>query len=117
MCTGDGMFSGYTQSDITFNGVDHDFILKDVKATDIPTPWDPNVYFNPATISIPQTNFKVGYFFNDHFSVSVGVDHMKYVMTNGQTVKMTGNIERDGSGYNGIYNDTDQTLSTDFFDI
>ena len=106
--------SGYTKSDISFNGTDHDFILKSVKAKDNPTPWDASVYLNPSLMSIPQTNFKIGYFFNDHFNVSVGVDHMKYLMINDQTVKMTGYIERDGSVYNGIYNNTDHTLSNDF---
>lgn len=106
--------SGYSKSDITFHGIDHDFILRDVKATDIPTPWDPNIYLNPALITIPQTNFKIGYFFSDHYSISFGVDHMKYVMTNDQTVKMDGYIDREGSKYHGIYNNQDHVLSEDF---
>jgi hypothetical protein len=27
-----------------------------------------------------QTNFRIGYFINDHYSIALGVDHMKYVM-------------------------------------
>jgi hypothetical protein len=36
---------------------------------------------NPARMTIPQTNFRLGYFINDHYS-SYWVDHMKYVLQN-----------------------------------
>jgi hypothetical protein len=33
-------------------------------------------------MTIPQTNFRIGYFINDHYSIALGVDHMKYVTQN-----------------------------------
>lgn len=82
--------SAYTNSDIRFEGADYDFILKDVSATDRPSKYRANLYFNPKTFSVPQYNFRIGYFITDHLSVSLGVDHMKYVVGNGQSVKITG---------------------------
>jgi hypothetical protein len=36
-----------------------------------------------------QTNFKLGYFINDHYSIALGADHMKYVVTQDQTANIT----------------------------
>jgi hypothetical protein len=36
-------------------------------------------YINPARMTIPQTKNE-NCFTNDHYSVAVGVDHMKYVL-------------------------------------
>ena len=38
-------------------------------AKDRQTAWDPSIYLNPALITIPQTNFKIGYFINDHYNM------------------------------------------------
>jgi hypothetical protein len=43
-------------------------------------------------MTIPQTNFKLGYFINDHYSIALGADHMKYVVTQDQTGNITGTI-------------------------
>jgi hypothetical protein len=40
-------------------------------------------------MTIPQTNFRIGYFINDHYSIALGVDHMKYVAQN-QVANITG---------------------------
>jgi hypothetical protein len=72
-------------------------------------------YVNPANMTIPQTNFRMGYFINDHYSVSIGWDHMKYVMTQNQTANVTGYInlpaDQAGSIYNGVYNNTPVDMS------
>ncbi len=47
-------------------------------------------YINPMEMTIPQTNFKLGYFINDHYNISIGVDHMKYVMTQDQKTAISG---------------------------
>ena len=46
----------------------------------------------PANITIPQTNYRIGYFFKEHYTISVGVDHMKYVMIADQKVQINGEI-------------------------
>ena len=76
--------SAYTKSDITFTGNDYNFTLYDVVADDRQSPLSANIYLNPANITIPQYNMRIGYFFNDKYNISFGVDHMKYVMRSNQ---------------------------------
>ena len=102
----------YSKSDITFKGEDYYFTLDNVKAEDKPKPFG-IYYFQPDEVTIPQTNFRVGYFFHDHYNVTFGVDHMKYVMRNDQTVNISGNID-NGSNYDGIYNNDDIFLHYNF---
>ncbi|MFM7731566.1 MAG: hypothetical protein ACKO6L_11040 [Flavobacteriales bacterium] len=85
--------SQYSMSDIHFWGDGYDFTLHDVQAHDRQTPYKTETYFGLRTITIPQTNFRVGYFLNDHWCVTLGYDHMKYVMTQYQTVAFTGSIQ------------------------
>ena len=84
-------FSSYTKSDIHFKGVGYDFTLYDVKAADRPTKLS-MTYINPSTISIPQFNFHFGYHIKDNYSISLGWDHMKYVVDIPQSVKIKGFI-------------------------
>ena len=102
----------YSKSNIGFLGDDYNFNLKRVVAKDRQSPFSFNKYLNPATISIPQYNFRIGYFLNDRWAVSVGMDHMKYVMVNDQTVKISGTIE--GHNYDGAYQNEDIVLTPDF---
>lgn len=85
-------FSAYAKSDIHFTGPGYDFTLHDVKAGDRPTElsWD---YINPGRITIPQFNFHFGYFINDNYSISLGWDHMKYVVNTPQQVRFTGHAD------------------------
>lgn len=106
--------SDYTTSDIHFKGEDFDFSLYDVRAKDKPSPYDPDVYFDPGKFTIPQYNFRIGYFINDHYSLSIGADHMKYVMINEQTVRMTGIIRNTQTDYDGEYQDAEFVISRDF---
>jgi hypothetical protein len=107
-----GNRESYSKSDITFKGKDYNFTLENVKAHDKPKGWHVD-YINPARMTIPQTNFKMGYFVSDHYSVSVGVDHMKYVMNQNQTVNMTGTIAGNPP-FNGVYDKTPMLMSVDF---
>jgi len=99
----------YSDSDIRFKGDGYDFTLNDVKATDRPTAFGIDPYFNPADMTLPQTNFKIGYFIDDNLSLSFGVDHMKYVMKTNQTVHRKGTIATGGN-FDGVY-DGDVDLS------
>ena len=104
----------FSNSDIRFRGNDYDFTLKNVVARDRQTPFTLDPYFNPAKISIPQTNFRIGYFISDHYNISFGIDHMKYVMSQNQTVKIDGKISGSEIKYNGVYNGSDIILTDDF---
>lgn len=102
----------YTKSDVTFTGTDYNFTLNSITAHDKPKGWHID-YINPARMTIPQTNFRMGYFVNDHYSIAIGVDHMKYVMTQNQTANITGTIAA-GTPYDGVYNNTPIVLTEDF---
>ncbi|WP_053975327.1 hypothetical protein [Polaribacter dokdonensis] len=103
----------YSNSDISFKGNNYDFTLQDVVAYDRPTDFSYNDYFKLDRITIPQTNFRIGYFLNDHYTVSVGVDHMKYVVQSYQTVKINGEINA-GTPFDGVYNNNDIDLINEF---
>lgn len=79
----------YSKSNIHFKGADYDFTIYDVSAHDKPKGWHID-YINPVRMTIPQTNLRIGYFINDHYSVAIGVDHMKYVMDQDIAVNYTG---------------------------
>lgn len=91
-----GNRDNYTKSDIHFTGTDYNFTLQNVIAEDKPKGWHVD-YINPARMTIPQTNFRLGYFLNDHYAVSVGVDHMKYVMVQDQVVNFNGSYANAGT--------------------
>lgn len=104
----------FSDSEIHFDGPDHNYSLYKVVATDRQTPFNVDPYLNPGLITIPQTNARLGYFIHDNWEISIGVDHMKYVMVQDQTVKINGYIDVDGSEYNGVYENEDIVLSDDF---
>ena len=91
-----GNRESYSKSDIHFKGNDYDFTLYDVKAQDKPKGWHID-YVNPARMTIPQTNFRLGYFISDHYSITLGVDHMKYVMRQNQAVDYSGSFPNAGT--------------------
>ncbi len=86
----------YSKSDIRFFGKDYDFVLENVSAKDKPKGWHID-YFNPARMTIPQTNLRIGYFINNHYSIAIGVDHMKYVMNQDVAVNIKGTYPNEGT--------------------
>ncbi|MBT6514413.1 MAG: hypothetical protein HOK65_06555, partial [Crocinitomicaceae bacterium] len=59
----------YAPSDIKFEGQDYNFVLYDAKAVDFPSEFNPSVYFGLFTFTIPQYNYRVGYFVTNDISV------------------------------------------------
>lgn len=109
----------YTASDIRFYGTNYDFTLQNVVAKDRQSPFNFRTYFSPKKLTIPQYNFRFGYFFTDHYSISFGADHMKYVMQNYlngavQQVEINGHIENSGTAYDNVYNHDTIALNPDF---
>ena len=94
----------YSESDIRFHGNDYDFTLAKVVAHDRQTPIGADPYLDPERITIPQTNLRIGYYLTDHWSISLGLDHMKYVMDQDQTVGINGSIQNSGTPYDKVYN-------------
>src|SRR5882672_4746418 len=79
----------FTTSRIHFTGDNYDFTLHDVVASDRPEAFSFENYFAPKNIWIPQYNYRVGWFYNDFWSISIGLDHMKYVVNADQEVQIT----------------------------
>ena len=106
----------YSYSDIRFKGDNYNFTLFDVAAQDRQTGWDPSVYLNPGNMTIPQTVARVGYYFHDNWNLSLGVDHMKYVMVRNQLATIDGYIDLQNSftQFNGIYDNEQLMISEDF---
>lgn len=109
-----GNRESFSRSDIHFKGDNYDFTLYDVSAHDKPKGWQMD-YLNPGRMTIPQTNFRMGYFISDHYNVSIGLDHMKYVMYQDRIVDYTGTYPNQGT-YNEVVpgNPNQVNLSTDF---
>jgi hypothetical protein len=75
---------------VTHSYDSYDFTLYDVKAKDLPG-------FKKIInrdISIPQYNYRLGYFFNDKhdLGIEINFDHTKYIMLGGQRVHLKGTI-------------------------
>ena len=113
-----GNRESYTKSDVTFTGKDYNFTIDNMAAKDKPKGWHVD-YINPMRMTIPQTNFRLGYFVSDHYSVTIGVDHMKYVMTQNQIANVTGSVNlptgAPGAIHNGIYNNTPVNFADETF--
>ncbi len=64
-------------------------------------------------MTIPQTNFRMGYFINDHYSIAIGLDHMKYVLTQDQTATISGHIDSP-LPFAKIYDNTPTVITESF---
>lgn len=95
---GDMMFfwgwnrAAYTNSDIHFKGTNYNFTLDNVQARDRQTPFRFNIYFNLGKVTVPQVNYRLTYFLADNLGLTIGVDHMKYVMVQDQVADISGFI-------------------------
>lgn len=81
----------FTRSDINFVGPEYDFVLVDAAARDRPST-EFKTYINPSTISVPQFNVRVGWYYKHRWDWSIGYDHMKYVMRDWQELYINGDI-------------------------
>lgn len=98
--------AAYSKSDMHFWGNGYDFVLSDVAATDAPTK-DLFTYIKPNAFTVPQYNYRLGYYLTDKVFVSLGSDHMKYVIEK-QASRLSGKIS---SGDNqGNYNHTEVVI-------
>ena len=118
-----GNRESFSKSDIHFKGADYDFTIYNVEAHDKPKGYHID-YVNPRRMTIPQTNFRIGYFINDHYNISIGFDHMKYVMDQYKRVSYSGYYPNDinqSSALNGYYNENptanELTLDRDFLEF
>lgn len=108
--------SGYTPSNMRFVGPGYDFTLKGAVAYDNPEKFDASVYFNPSKITIPQFNARIGYYFKDHWAISFGYDHMKYIFADNNSVLLSGTIDEGiDENWSGTYNAEPVTTDRESF--
>lgn len=81
----------YTSSNIRFVGPGYDFTMQGAKAHDNPEKFS-SVYFNPNSVSVPQFNWRIGYYFKKNWAISFGQDHMKYLFQHKNEVLLSGYI-------------------------
>jgi len=84
----------HSDTDVTFKTSDGTFTIKDTHSNDRPSPFDPKIYFNPTTITIPQYNMELGLMFNEKWGVELKADHMKLVFDNSRPYEITGDYNR-----------------------
>jgi hypothetical protein len=104
----------YSPSTIHFSGNNYDFQLYDVVAVDRQSPFDPQLYLSPSYMTIPQYNARIGYYFKHNLQISLGVDHMKYVMLHDQPSTINGYIYNSNTSYDGVYVNQPFTIGQDF---
>lgn len=103
--------SFYATTNLHFNGPSYDFTVYNLKAADRQSSFGTE-YINPVTFTVPQYNVRLGYFLTSRLHISVGMDHMKYVVTNGQQTKISGVISSEASTtYAGSYLNRPITLA------
>ncbi len=105
----------YSKSDIHLLGTDYDFVLYDVIAKDRQTAFSIRNYFHPERLTIPQTNFGIGYYLKNNFIATLSLDHMKYVVQQEQEVLIEGEISREHSEFFGNYNKEAIKIQPHFF--
>jgi hypothetical protein len=106
--------TGYTNSTISFSGENYDFSLDKLQARHRPSPLDLEMYLSPTKFTIPQYNFRVGYFLNDTYNLSFGIDHMKYVMVSYQETTINGYIENIDPEFDGVYENSPIRITPQF---
>lgn len=108
----------YSDSDIHFQGKDYDFTIYDAQGHDKQSSFSYHNYFQLDRITIPQTVVRVGYFISDHYNVSLGIDHMKYVMDTDQMARVNGYVDiAGGHPYNGDYHNEMVHVTDDFLHL
>jgi len=97
--------SAYTKSDLRLIGQGYDFTLKNATAHDNQSKRFED-YVDLGNITVPQFNGRVGYYFKNHYAISFGYDHMKYIFDDGNRVLLNGTIKPGiDTIWSGTYND------------
>lgn len=104
----------YSKSDIHFTGSNYDFTIYDVMAHNRPKGIHID-YINPTRVTIPQTNVRIGYFISDKYNISIGYEHMKYVMDNYKVVPISGYYpNQNADNFDEYVNGSEVNLTPEF---
>ena len=100
--------AAFSNSDIRLWGDGYDFKITNVSALDEPDKLSKE-YIGPGTFTVPQYNYRLGYYLTDKIYVSIGEDHMKYHIVP-QTTHLSGSISKDNNGGANIGNYNNQEV-------
>ena len=106
--------SFYSRSDINFRGSGYDFTIGACEAEDRPEPFSFDNYFNIRKLTVPQFNLRIGYLFKNNWAISLGYDHLKYVLKDNTPYTLSGQINPgvdDATNWSGYY--TNEPIITD----
>ena len=96
----------YSKSDINFTGPGYDFTLQDCQAEDRQESLSYENYFKFNNITIPQYNIRIGYMIKKNWAISLGFDHMKYILKDNVPYQLSGTINPGvdlETNWSGIY--------------
>lgn len=103
----------FTKSAIHFIGDEYNFTLKHTIAKDRQSPYTARNFLNVSNLTIPQYNFSVGLVLPNNISVTIGQDHMKYVVQQYSIATLDGDI-RIHDEYEGDYANKEIVITPDF---
>ncbi len=107
--------SVYTKSNLHVVGQGYDFTLKNAKASDNPS-HKFKEYVDLTNITVPQFNARIGYYFKNHYALSFGYDHMKYIFNDRNQVLLDGTINPGvDTIWSGTYNNVPVTTDRNHF--
>lgn len=105
--------SWYTHSNIHFTGSDYDFTMNHTIAKDRQSPFSFETYCTPKYLTIPQYNFSIGMVLPNQLRISLGQDHMKYVVQQNTMVEINGYIHNN-TEYAGEFVNEQRMITNDF---
>ena len=79
----------YSESDLYLSGSGYNFDLDNAKATDNQSKLNSGDY-TLKKLTVPQYNFKIGYYYKEKWSLSFAIDHMKYLFANNNQIALSG---------------------------
>jgi hypothetical protein len=107
--------AGFTKSNMRFVGPGYDFTLGGAKSHDNPEKFG-KAYINPSQVTVPQFNARLGYYIRDHWAISLGYDHMKYIFKDHNEVTLSGTIDPSvGAQWSGTYSGENVVTDRDSF--
>lgn len=111
--------SWYGNSNINFTGPGYQFTMKGAAAHDNHFSLDPGQQLNPLRATAGQYNVRMGYYFKNHYSLSLGYDKLKYLLQDGDQVLFSGQLNPgvdSVTNWNGSYTNEPTQIDLSRFD-
>lgn len=106
----------FSKSNIHFIGDEYNFTVKNSIAKDRQSPLSANTYLNITNLTIPQYNFCIGIILPNNISISLGQDHMKYVVQQNSIATLNGYIHNHDD-FDGEYQNKEIVVTSNFLEF